>query len=187
MATNLGGSIVTQAPPNGWNINGYFFDAWLNMHQNNSLTITTHPVETGSYIADHAFINPRKFSFEIGVSNCTAFVGQFSGPKRNISAYQALVTLQGTRDLLTITTKYGVYSNILIESIDVDDTYLTQNTLKAVINLTEVILADAEIIKVSSNPNATDETNRGQVSPVPPLGTWERVVYDWNLLLGTLK
>jgi hypothetical protein len=189
------------APPKGWNINGMEFDAWLRLNHNTSLTITQHPVETGATITDHSYRNPRRFSFDIGMSDTVGFailpanltiphtplsiplpaIPIISGDfKRSANAYNALVAMQLTRQILTLDCKYGGYDNVLIESIDVSDDYTTKNALKATVNLLEVFLVDTQLTKVSTNPHATNSTNRGRVSPIPALFTKERIFYFFN-------
>lgn len=164
----LSGSITLAAPPLTWNLNGLEFDAWLRLNHNNSLTITQHPVETGASITDHSYVNPRRFAFDIGmtdspiVANPPLFPGNAT---RSINAYQTIVELQRTRAFLTLTSKYGFFENILIESIDVPDGFQTKNTMRATINLVEVIVANTRLVQVSANPQATDQTKRGQTPP----------------------
>lgn len=171
---------TASAQPQGWNLNGIQFDSWLRLNHNTSLTITQHPVETGAKITDHAYSNPKLFSFDIGMSdtiNTSLVFGLFSnlfavGAGRSINAYNALVTLQQTRQLLTLTSKYGTYQNLLIESIDVTDDFSTKNASRPTINLIEIFLTDVQLtIAVSTNPSATSSTNRGTVSATPAFGS----------------
>lgn len=196
MSTPIATGISLVSPPNGWNINGMYFDAWLRQYHNSSMTITQHPVESGANISDHCFLNPLRFNFELGVSDSTvkSLADLFNltnylpgGPSRSINAYTKLVGLQGTRELLTLTSKYGSYNNVLIDSIDVSDDWTTKNAMKATVSMVQVILADTETFQVSANPQATDQTSRGNLSPVPALGTWERIQYDQNNFLQILK
>lgn len=163
-------------PPNAgdaplqWSLGGMRFDAWLRLQHNTGLTITQHPVETGASITDHSYFNPRRFSFDIGMTDCIV-APQFPGDaNRSVNAYNALVNLQGRRERLTLVSKYGIFPNILIESVDVSDDYSTKNVMKATISLLEIIVAKLQTIKVSADPQVTDQTNKGQVppQPVPP-------------------
>lgn len=169
-----------QVPPNGWNISGMFFDAWLSLHHDNSLTITQHPVETGATISDHCYVNPPKFSFDIGETDVVSSPVVPGASTRSINAYITLLGLMQSRQLLTLDSKYGHYENILIESIGVSDTFQTKTTLKATVNLIQIIVANTQNIQNSSNPNATNSTNRGQVPAIPALGTPERIAFFWN-------
>lgn len=161
--TVISTGVSVQAPPGTWNINGMNFDAWLRLGHNSSLTITQHPVETGAAITDHSYVNPFRFNFEIGMTDVVASPQVPGLATRSVNAYQALVQMQIARQLLTLTSKYGNYQNILIESIDVSDNYQTKNAMKATITLLQVILVNNQITKVSANPQATDANNRGQV------------------------
>lgn len=183
----LQGGVTDNAPPinlgksypNTWHLEGYVFDAWLKLHHSNSLTITQHPVQTGAQVSDHAFVNARKFSFEIGMTDCARSIiaGQFpASPTRSINAYNTLVTLQASGKFLELLTKYTRSSQILIESIDVSDDFSTSNAMHATINLMEIIVADTQVAKVSAIPQVTDSTNRGQVNPALPFGTWPAVL-----------
>lgn len=176
----LAGNVSYQSPPGEWNINGLTFDAWLRLGHNTSLTITQHPVEAGAPISDHSYVNPKRWTFDLGVSNVNQAPNFAGSSNRNINAYNTLVDLQAKRELLALTCKYGSYEDVLIESIDVSDDWQTKEALMATVNLVQLIIADSKFFEVSQKPHTTDQTNRGKVSPVPALGTWERVMYDWN-------
>ena len=177
--------VTVQAPsrsiPPGWNLNGLFFDAWLKLQHTTVLTSTNHPVERRAAISDHSYVEPFRGSFDIGMTDCvSSFVaGQFpASPTRSINAYNTLVDLQASGQFLTLDTKYAHYSNILIESISVDDDYQTVNALKATINLKQIIVADAQFIKITSNQHVTSTTPRGQVSAQPIPGSLEAIKKD---------
>jgi len=177
---SIGASAVTQIPPNGWTLGGLYFDAWLRLNHQNSLTITQHPVESGAQITDHSFVNPKRFSFEIGVSNVATSViaTQFQGgASRSVNAYNAILKLQESRQLLTLVSKYGTYENILIESIDAPDDFTTKEALKATINLYQVIIVQTVKVKVSSSVQVTNQTNRGQVGNQTPTESALRSIY----------
>lgn len=155
---------VTTVPPIQWNIDGMMFDAWLSLHHSNSLTITEHPVESGAAIADHSYINPKRFSFQVGYTDVVSSPAVQGAYTRSINAYIKLVELMNTRKLLTLTSKYGITKNILIENIDVPDDFSTKNAMKATVNLREIIIAELQFSKVSNNPQLTDTTNRGRIN-----------------------
>ena len=161
------------ASPGEWHIDGYYFDAWLRLNHNTSVSYTQHPLEVGAAASDHSYVNMRTFSFDICVTD-TVRQPFFTGvSNRNINAYNLLVALQAKRSLITLGSKYGEFSNVLVESIDVSDDFQSQNKMIATINLVQLIIAGTKIFKVSANPQATDTTNRGNISPIPPLGTEE--------------
>jgi hypothetical protein len=175
---------------NYWNLNGYLFDAWLRLHHNSSLTITSHPVQTGATISDHSFVNPLRFFFEVGITDvarpATVEGGKVitESPTRVRNAYEVLRELQDTRKPLYLVSKYGFFENILIESIDIPDDWQTQNAIKAMVNLTQIIMADVVTRKVSGLPQTTDQTNRGQLAGRPVPGSRDACIQSW-INLGT--
>lgn len=171
-----------------WNINGLVFDGWLQQRTSNSITSTDHPVATGAEITDHSYVNRRRFSLHIGMTDVlpnSQVSGQFpANPTRSINAFQTLRDLMNKRQFVTITDKYGFYDTFLIESIDVDDDATTVNCLRATVNLVEVILANTQTGATPKNPQAVNQTNRGQVAPIPAqqMGTWAAIQADLKKL-----
>lgn len=165
------------------NIGGLFFDAIMSCNTQESLTITSHPVQSGANISDHAFRNPTKISMEIAMSDVMAqrVPGQFTNGaglrgvilnmagangSKSVSAYQRLVELQRMRMPFSVKTRLGYYSNMLIESIDVPDDVNTLTGLRCTVNMTEVLVAQVATEKVSARPwNTGKGTNNGSVEP----------------------
>jgi len=148
------------------NIAGYFFDAVLQTNYTRSLTITSHPVETGAAISDHAYVNPVELTMLIGMSDCMKSIipGQFvQGDSRSITAFNVLTQLQSQRVPMQVMSRLGLFKNMLIETIAVPDDNLTQYGLKATVTMKEVFVATVKTVKVSARPHVTDSTNRGTV------------------------
>lgn len=168
------------------NIGGLFFDAILSCNTQESLTITSHPVQSGANISDHAFRNPTKISMEIMMSDVMAsrVPGQFTNGSglrgvilnmagangsKSVSAYQRLVELQRMRMPFSVKTRLGYYSNMLIESIDVPDDVNTLTGLRCTVNMTEVLVAQVAKEKVSARAwNTSKGKNEGSVEPGKP-------------------
>lgn len=151
-----------------------YFDAWLRLQHNTSLTITEHPVETGVAIADHAFSDFKRFSFDIGMSNVLQSVfanTATANDDRSVQKYRDLVRLQNQKTFVELYSKYNTYSNILIQRVDVADDYTTKNAMKATIQLVQIIVASTSSSQLSADPQTTNQTNRGQVSAQPFDGT----------------
>ena len=165
------------------NIGGLFFDAILSTNTQESLTITSHPVQSGANISDHAFRNPTKLSMEIMMSDVMAsrVPGQFTegggirgavlslagaNNSKSISAYQRLLELQRMRLPLSVKTRLGYYNNMLIESIDAPDDVNTLSGLKCTVNMREVLIAQVSTEKVSARAWTTSKgKNMGSVEP----------------------
>lgn len=145
------------------NINGYVFDAMLRMRQTQRLEVTKNPVETGVDISDHAFLRPREFQFDIGMTDTTLgkVAGQFGLLNRSITAFEILSELQRSRQPVTLNGKYGFYDNLLITNIEPIDDYTTYNALRVSVTLEEIITSTTQIVEVSANGSLTSSTNRG--------------------------
>ncbi len=168
-----------------WNLNGYLFDAWLSMTHDTNLTITQHPVQTGAAITDHSYVNPKRFNFQIGMTDVTTpldipGMNKFpTTPTKSLGAYDKLVELQSNREPLYLVSKYGYFEDILIESIHTPDDFRTKHGLKATITLVQIIMVDVKTARLSGLPHTTDQTNRGPISgrPIEP-GTREAIRRD---------
>ncbi|UUZ80632.1 hypothetical protein LJK88_20505 [Paenibacillus sp. P26] len=150
------------------NVGGWFFDAWISMEHSSKLTITDHPVQTGAAISDHAFLQPRSLSMEIGMSDvATSFIpGQFDGDwSRSVAAYKVILELQRLRIPVQILTRLGLLENMLIESITAPDDYTTLNGLKVQVTFRQIMVATVKTVKVSSRPVQDNQASRGRQEP----------------------
>jgi hypothetical protein len=175
------------APPLTWSLGGMFFDAWLYLAHNTSLTITQHPVETGAAITDHSYVNPNRFSFTVGMTDVVPNP-QVTGDSqsRSVNAYRKLVEMQKSREPLPLVSKYGVFFNILIVDVAAADNFQTKYGGRFTITLQEVIMVGNQLTKVSANPQATEQTNRGQVSAQPLTEEVKRAAINAGMSLNEL-
>lgn len=151
------------------NVNGWFFDAFLKMTHTSTLTITDSPVESGTSVADNAFLQPRKLTIEVGMTDVAkSFIpGQFAGSgSRSVRAYKILRELQALRVPLQVVTRLGVYENLLIEVLSAPDDYTTHHGLRCTVTFREIIVAKLKTVKISANPAVTNHQNRGHLEPV---------------------
>lgn len=151
------------------NIGGYFFDAFLRIDHTSRLSITSHPVQSGSNVADHAYMEPNELAMDIGMTDVATSIadGQFSeGSSRSVTAYSVLRELQEQRIPIQVVTRLKVYQNMLIETLTSSEDYLTQYSLKASVTMREVIVAEVTTVKLSTNNQVTDSTNRGSPQAV---------------------
>jgi hypothetical protein len=153
------------------NVGGWFFDAFLKSTHTSRLTITQHPVQTGSAITDHAFLEPRELTMDIGMSNvATSFVnGQFSGGySRSVQAFKILKSLQQSRIPVQIHTRLNLYENMLVETITAPDDYRSLDALHCTVTFREILVATVSTVNISAKPLVTDGTSRGQAQPTNP-------------------
>ena len=153
------------------NIGGFFFDAFIRMDHESKLTITEHPVQSGAAVNDHAFLNPRRLTMEVGMTDIAHSIvpSQFMGGlPRSVVAFRLLQELQATRQLLRVLTRLQLYENMLIETITAPDDYTTRYALKATVAMKEIIVPSVKTVAISASPQITDTTNLGQAQPVEP-------------------
>ena len=155
-------------------LGSYFFDAIFSTQIESELTITTAPVQEGANVTDHAYLEGKNITFDIGMSDVMEGINlKFNGDSaRSINAYNKLMQLQSERLPISFVCKFGIFKNLLVSSILVNDTKETQYGLRATVTLKEIFVARVGTVKVSERPHQTDETNEGDVKPVKVKDTW---------------
>jgi hypothetical protein len=153
------------------NIGGWFFDANLQLTHTSTLTITSHPVQIGSSITDYAYLQPRTLSIDIGMSDAAkSFIaGQFSGgASRSVQAYNVLSQLQQLRIPVQVYTRLGLYQNMLVETLTVNDDHTTHSGLRVTVDLQELLVATVSVVAISANPAKTSSSSSGKKQPQSP-------------------
>lgn len=156
------------------NIGGYFFDGYLNLSVSSNLEITTHPVESGSDITDHAYLKPREITMTILMSDAheSMVAGQFEGGwSRSVSAWNVLEKIQQDRIAVSVLTRVGLYENMLIQNLVADDTDLQIAGLKAQVTLVELPVARVRTVEISLADQTTIDTEMGNISATYPSDT----------------
>ena len=143
-------------------IGGLVFDAVLKTDHTSKITATSHPVESGANITDHAFVEPAEISIEIGMTDC-------NGVGVSNKMFKSLQALQFSRKRLTVATRYRTYKDMLIMSMSVPDDFTTMNALKAMLFLREIPVVGSQTVAVSERASGqahkTGNTNKGTVQP----------------------
>ncbi len=127
-------------------IGGIIAEATVKESAQDELTITTHPVERGAPITDHAFKNPAMLTVTVGWSAANV-EGRDLG-----DIYDELLATQVNATLLVVQTGKRLYENMLIRSLRSDTDQTTENVLLVTIQLQEIILVDT--LQVTMPPNA---------------------------------
>ena len=85
----------------------------------------------------------------------------FISDSRSVNAFNTLKRLKLEGALLTCITRLGTYKNMVIESIDADDSFETKNGLMATVTLREVLVTELQIVQVNSTAQITQTTSLG--------------------------
>lgn len=142
------------------------------------LTITSHPVERGAPITDHAFKNPAQLTVEAGwsaafvsstVSGGDSTQGTDQGTGQGLNdLYTQLLKAQSSAALLSVQTGKRSYENMLIRSIRAQSDQQTENVLMVSVQLQEVILVDTI---QTTMPSAASRADPKAASGVTDKGT----------------
>ncbi|MDE1158440.1 MAG: hypothetical protein PW791_09205 [Neorhizobium sp.] len=120
------------------------------------LVITTHPVEQGASISDHAFKMPAQVEMRCAWSDST---GGYVGYSKQI--YLALQTLQQVRQPFSVFTGKRAYSNMLVQSLEITTNEQNENALFATIGLQEVIIVSTSTTTVANGNQASAAKTAG--------------------------
>jgi hypothetical protein len=143
----------------------------LEESHSDELTITSHPVEMGAAITDHAYANPSVVVIRAGWSNSSA---EAAGDEEYVrKVYADLLTLQKSRVPFEIVTGKRLYRNMLMRGLGVTTDPATEAALFVTAFCQEVIIAKTQVVAVPpgdvhADPQRTAPTqNTGTVQPRP--------------------
>lgn len=142
-------------------------DLVMRERHKDTLGITSHPIQTGAAITDHAYVIPPQFTLEWGWSNSSlkALTENFSdfrlsnfvtgklGENYINEVYESLRKLQQKRVLCTVVTSKRKYKNVLIESIDTETTENTTYSMMVILNCRSVQIVETSMGKISTPTN----------------------------------
>ena len=149
----------------------YIFDAMLRASHNQVVTPTKHPVQTGGAISDHAFIEPAMLILDIGMSDAMDAYEQnvwIGGPTKSTSAFQILLAMAFARIPVIVVTKYRVYSNMLVQVLEAEDTAETYAGLRARVTFHQIFVADTQTQPDSARVQDTQTNSFGVKNPSDP-------------------
>lgn len=149
------------------NIGGYFFDGFITVDIKSELNITSNPVETGSSVVDHAYMQPKEIEMQIKMSDVlqSLVAGQFTGGwSRSANAYNALAKIQQDRIPVAVLCRLGLFNNMLIKSITANDDSDTYQALDCKVVLVEIPIARVKTVEISSESQTTINTEMGKIN-----------------------
>ncbi|MCW1832036.1 hypothetical protein OLZ33_08480 [Pantoea ananatis] len=144
------------------------------------LEITEHPVEVGASVSDHAYKRPSEVVMQVGfagggslldfASNLTATSLLGISPRE---VYEQLLKLQSDRMPFDVVTGKRLYSNMLLQNLEVTTDRFTENVLSATLTLREIIITSTQSIQVAdksdmkAGASTSAVTNTGSKTPQP--------------------
>lgn len=164
------------------NIGGYFFDGFIKVDHSIELQTTSNPVETGASIVDHAYVKPAELTMEVMMSDVhqSLVPEQFTGASfRSVNAWQVLRKLQSDRIPMSVLTRLGLYTNMLITKLAASDTAETFRALSAEVTLKEIPVARVKTVKISSADQTTVNTEMGKIEASQVSNELQSLLYQW--------
>ena len=126
------------------------------------LQITQHPVETGAAISDHAYVQPYTVEIHAMWSDATAETSGFVQ-----AVYQALLSIQASREPVDIVTGKRAYSNMMIKAVSVTTNDNSEWALDCMIIGQYVIIVGQSFASSSgSSGSPTDPSNGVNAAPL---------------------
>lgn len=138
------------------------FDAVFSTDHSASLTVTQHPVQSGSSVADHAFMEPDEVSIEIGMTDVAAIAS--GGASRSVNAYAQLRSIMELREPVTLVTRLKVYRNMLITSMSAPEDYKTMHALRAAIYFQNINMVNVSTVTVQETVTSSKTTSSSSSS-----------------------
>jgi hypothetical protein len=146
-------------------LGSFVADAVIEEQHQDDMTITEHPVEVGSSVADHAYRLPSQLSL--------TYVWSASSKNNLTDIYAQLRVLEANATLLQIVTGKRVYNNMLIRSLGINTDRMRENILELHVECQEIIFATTQIVQLSPTTvqqqpqNTAGSINSGTVNLVP--------------------
>lgn len=139
-------------------ISGIFPDVTVEENHLDELEITSHPVEKGADIADHAFKRPLELVMRVGwspsrsISLNRGILGDLASRVTDITgnsyvqdAYEQLLSLQEALEPFEVVTGKRIYQNMLLKALAVTTDKQTENALFVEARFQEVILVYTQV------------------------------------------
>lgn len=134
------------------------FDAVFRANHDFTVVATEHPIQSGASITDHAYIEPEKVTLSVGMSDV---MGDTDG--RSADMFKQLKDMMRLREPVTIVTRFGSYTDMLLVQLTVPDEHLIMTGLKAELTFQHIEIVTAQIVKVQarimSSKSDTVESN----------------------------
>jgi hypothetical protein len=160
-------------------IMGLFADVVVSENHTDKTVITEHPVEKGAPISDHCYSAPAEVTMEIGWSESAGKLNKMlgntflGGDLSLVAIYEALRALQG--NLLIISTGKRLYTNMLIETLQVTTDATSENALMVKVNFKKVNIAKTKETTVQveeqADPAAIGPIQEGGTKQAKPVDT----------------
>lgn len=134
------------------------------------LNITSHPVERGAKVSDHAYAEPAEVTMECGFSGGGSLldfmdtrtwqIGEGLTPAETLDK---LLELQESALPVTVVTSKRTYHNMLITSLTFSTEQKTRHVLTCTLTLQQILIADSQRVTVPPKTRMVAGTSTSEV------------------------
>lgn len=167
--------LFVQNPGRRVSIGSITLDATILESHEYSAEVTNHPIETGGFVTDHIYENPRIVSIEGHITDSpVVFFTDLGGiSKRSVEAHDQLVALYQSRNIVSVVTGLKIYSDMVIENLTFPKNQQTGRKLEFRAQFKEIKTAQSQIIGIAEEKAAPDYKDK--VSTSKDVGRQETV------------
>lgn len=141
------------------------FDFTMQMDHSVNIVTTSHPVQVGAEVSDHAYREPDEVTLQVAYSDTV--LGSVDG--HSMQAFATLETIANERQLVTLITRLKSYPDMLITSISVPDNFQTMYSLRATIIFKKIDIVDVETVQVQATVSSS-KSPVVETEPAAPAG-----------------
>ena len=154
-------------------------DVVISESHTDTVMVTSHPVDTGADISDHAVVEASVVTCTFAWSDSSRLINSaldrsiLQGLETTKDVYQKLLELKDARHPLRVSTGKRTYENMIITSLSTTSTVDTESAAIIEITFQEIFMAQAQTVSLSAlkqkNAGKTASKSRGgsrQLIPV---------------------
>jgi hypothetical protein len=127
------------------------------------LQITQHPIDTGTPVTDHSFMQPYTVEIRCGWSDSTAATQGFVQ-----TVYQELLALQASRQPFAVRTGKRAYTSMLMASLGVKTDPDSEYALMVTIIAQQIIIVGSSATSSSSPTSGSAAIDSGAAAAADP-------------------
>lgn len=138
-------------------------DATVREVHERASAVAEHPIESGGIISDHIYPEPDRLLIEGEISDTPVrLFGGLTGlsSRRSIDAYEQLVDLKNSRELVAVVTGLQVYNNMAITSLVCPRDRATGRRLRFTAEFRQVEKVATQVVEIPAEKVSQEQSKR---------------------------
>lgn len=132
------------------------FDTMLTEEHRYSSRVTSYPVESGTIVSDHILNLPDTIILSGFITDTPLNI--FATFNRSVAAFNALINIHRTREVVEVVTGLKIYKNMALVSLDVPRNMKTGQTLTFNIEFQRILFSDVLNVPIDAGNIFTGST-----------------------------